>query len=90
VDTIWRMVGDTATDFSFYTKRATLAAVYSATLLYWLEDTSEGAADTWAFLDRRLKDVMTFHRARGKLSRLADRLPHPVRFFRHSPFGRSR
>ena len=55
-DAIWRALGDTSADFSFYTKRATLAAVLAATTLVWLDD-QEGTA--WpAFLDRRLKDVL--------------------------------
>lgn len=54
---IWRVVGDSSHDFSWYTRRATLAAVYSATMLYWLDDESEGAVDTAAFLRRRLADV---------------------------------
>src|SRR3546814_13877794 len=63
-DAIWRAAGDQAADFSHYTKRATAGAVYSATLLVWLNDESEGFADTAAFLDRRINDVMRFERAR--------------------------
>jgi len=72
VDAIWRAAGDAATDFSFYTKRATLAGVYTATLLYWLDDDSEGFQDTFAFLERRIGDVMELHKAREKLSRTFD------------------
>jgi rpsU-divergently transcribed protein len=36
VDGTWYAVGDTATDFSFYTKRASLAAIYAAAMLFWL------------------------------------------------------
>ena len=54
VDTIWHAAGDTSADFSWYTKRGILAAVYTATLLYWLRDHSEGDEDTLPFLDRRL------------------------------------
>jgi ubiquinone biosynthesis protein COQ9 len=54
VDTIWHAAGDRAADFSWYTKRATLAAIYTATLLYWLRDVSEDDSATLAFLDRRL------------------------------------
>lgn len=57
VDAMWRAAGDEATDMSFYTKRATLAAVYSATLLAFIADDSGDMAKTEAFLDRRLKDV---------------------------------
>jgi ubiquinone biosynthesis protein COQ9 len=32
VDAVWHGVGDNATDFSFYTKRATLAGIYAAVL----------------------------------------------------------
>jgi len=54
---IWRMAGDQSTDFSFYTKRASLAAVYSSTLLFWLNDTSSEQNKTAEFLDRRLYDI---------------------------------
>lgn len=57
VDAIWLAAGDRSSDFSYYTKRATLAAIYAATLLYWLDDDSEGSAETWAFLDRRLAGI---------------------------------
>lgn len=57
VDSMWRIAGDTATDVSFYTKRATLAAVYSATLLAFLSDDTADMAKTKSFLDRRLSDV---------------------------------
>ncbi|HET6194384.1 MAG TPA: COQ9 family protein [Acetobacteraceae bacterium] len=57
VDAIWHAAGDTSADFSWYTKRAILAAVYGATLLYWLRDGSEDGAGTLAFLDRRLAGV---------------------------------
>jgi ubiquinone biosynthesis protein COQ9 len=57
VDEIWYAAGDRSTNFSFYTKRALLAAVYGATVLYWLEDRSEGFADTWTFLARRIDGI---------------------------------
>jgi ubiquinone biosynthesis protein COQ9 len=68
VDAIWYAAGDTSADFNFYTKRATLAGVYSSTLLYWLNDRSEGDAATWAFLDRRIDDVMRFEKWKAGLS----------------------
>ncbi len=82
VDGIWYGAGDAATDFSFYTKRLSLAAIYSAALLYWLEDRSEGFADTRAFLARRLADNARLGRARRDLEGLAQRLPNPFRLFR--------
>ena len=87
VDAIWYAAGDKATDFSFYTKRALLAGVYSATVLYWLNDKSEGFAETWAFLDRRIADVMKIYELRARFDRFAERLPDPFRLFRR-PAGR--
>jgi len=58
LDAIWYACGDTATDFSFYSKRATLGAVYTATVFYWLDDTSDDFSDTWAFLDRRIDNLI--------------------------------
>jgi ubiquinone biosynthesis protein COQ9 len=66
-DAIWRAVGDAPHDFSWYTKRASLAAVYGATLLYWLEDGSDGSAETWAFLRRRLGDVRELGKLRSRV-----------------------
>ena len=91
VDHIWRAAGDDATDFNFYTKRALLAWVYSTTVLYWLDDDSEGAEDTWAFLERRIDDVMRFGKATGRLRSMVERLmPLPLRATRGRPSpGRS-
>ena len=82
VDGIWYAAGDSATDFSFYTKRLTLAAIYGATVLYWLDDRSEGSADTRAFVDRRLADAARFGRARRDLGTFVERLPNPFRLLR--------
>jgi ubiquinone biosynthesis protein COQ9 len=79
VDAIWYAAGDTATDFNFYTKRGLLAGVYSATLFHWLDDKSEGFENTWAFLDRRLSDVLRVPQALG---RLRERLPDLSQFLR--------
>jgi len=57
-DKIWDALGDTSTDYNWYTKRATLSGVYSATVIFWLGDTSDGHEATWAFLDRRIDNVM--------------------------------
>lgn len=67
MDAIWHAAGDFSADFSWYTKRASLAAIYSATLLFWLRDTSPDDAATLAFLDRRLADLARV----GKLRRRA-------------------
>ena len=87
-DLMWRIAGDTSTDFNHYTKRMTLAAVYGSTLLAWLDDQSEGWADTAAFLDRRIDDVMKFEKFKAEwrgssehlsLSRFLGRLRYPPR-----------
>lgn len=85
VDAMWHAAGDTATDFNFYSKRAILAGVYSATLMYWLNDNSENSERTWAFLDRRIADVMRYEKVKGRVSKLRDRLPDPFRLLRRAP-----
>jgi ubiquinone biosynthesis protein COQ9 len=81
VDAIWYAAGDNATDFNFYTKRSLLAAVYTPTLLYWLNDRSEGSADSFAFLDRRLADVMKLPQLGGELRKAAKRFVTPFKLF---------
>ena len=67
VDAVWAAAGDTSADFSWYTKRAILAGVYTATLLYWLNGSGD-MADTLAFLDRRLAGVAKLGRLRARIS----------------------
>lgn len=64
-DHIWTTLGDTSDDVNWYTKRATLSGVYSATVLYWLGDTSPDNAATWDFLDRRIDDVMQIEKMKA-------------------------
>lgn len=88
-DLMWRLAGDTATDYNHYSKRLILSGVYASTLLAWLDDQSEGWADTAAFLDRRLADVMSFEKwkaqwtsselRRPSLARFLGRLRYPAR-----------
>jgi ubiquinone biosynthesis protein COQ9 len=66
VDAIWYAAGARATDYTFYTKRLLLAGVYSSSLLVWLNDESEGRVETWAFLDRRIGEVL---QASGRLGK---------------------
>ena len=65
-DAIWEALGDTSEDLNWYTKRATLSGVYSSAVLYWLGDTSEGHEATWAFLERRIENVMQFEKVKAK------------------------
>jgi len=88
-DLMWRIAGDTSTDFNHYTKRLSLGGVYASTLLVWLDDQSEGWADTGAFLDRRIEDVMRIERFKAEwrgsssqrlsFSRFLGRLRYPPR-----------
>ncbi len=67
VDEMWWACGDESVDFNYYTKRASLAAVYSATMVYWLSDESEGFEETILFYRRRLIDVINAVKTRKKL-----------------------
>ncbi|TKD51815.1 COQ9 family protein [Sphingomonas baiyangensis] len=87
-DVMWRMAGDTATDYNHYTKRAILGSVYAATITVFLSDESEGDADTRAFLARRIEGIMRFEKAKAQLlnrgghrlslSRFVSRLRYPA------------
>jgi ubiquinone biosynthesis protein COQ9 len=81
VDSIWRVAGDTSVDFSFYTKRAELAAIYAATLLVWLDDTSDDLEITRSFLDRRLAGALRLRKARAKVEEKLSALPNPLEVF---------
>jgi ubiquinone biosynthesis protein COQ9 len=86
-DLMWRLAGDTSTDFNHYTKRMTLGAVYTSTLLAWIDDNSDGWSDTAAFLNRRIDDVMQFEKWKAQwrgqehfsVSRFLGRLRYPPR-----------
>ena len=86
-DRVWRLAGDTATDFNHYSKRAILVGVYASTLLVFLDDDSPDLAATTAFLDRRIGDVMRFEKAKARwkasdrrfsMSRFLGRLRYPA------------
>lgn len=66
-DAIWTALGDTSDDVNWYTKRATLSGVYSSTVLYWLGDDSPDTMATWAFLDRRIGDVMQIEKLKARV-----------------------
>ena len=66
-DLMWRLAGDTATDYNHYTKRTILAGIYSATLAVFVNDESPDKADTYAFLDRRIDGVMKFEKLKAKV-----------------------
>jgi ubiquinone biosynthesis protein COQ9 len=88
-DRMWRLAGDVSADYNHYTKRATLAAIYTATVLVFVSDTSPDKAETRAFLDRRIDGVMRFEKAKARVlkpggehfsvMRLLGRLRYPAR-----------
>lgn len=87
-DLMWRLAGDTATDYNHYSKRMILSGVYGSTLMAFLDDESPDFADTHAFLGRRIENVMQFEKAKAKwsgsgeslsLSRFLGRLRYPAR-----------
>lgn len=67
-DLMWRLAGDTATDYNHYTKRTILASIYAATLAIFVDDESEGKAATRAFLERRIEGVMRFEKLKARLT----------------------
>lgn len=79
-DAMWRAAGDKSVDIAWYTKRATLGTIYAATLMAWMDDDSEGFADTRAFLDRRIDDVMKVEKLKAQLRPDPDRHFSPARF----------
>lgn len=81
VDAIWYAIGDRSADFNFYSKRALLAAVYVSTFFTWLNDDSEDFTETWAFLDRRINDVMKVPKIRGQAEAALGRLTAAGRRF---------
>ena len=88
-DLMWRLAGDTATDYNHYTKRTILAGIYAATLSVLAHDRSEGQADTRAFLERRIDGVMRFEKVKAQFlnrdftgfspARFLGRLRYPAR-----------
>jgi ubiquinone biosynthesis protein COQ9 len=90
VDAIWRAAGDESTDFSFYSKRALLAAVYSTTLLRWLDDQSENSDETWDFMERRIAGTLRIGKARRRAEKLLAGLPSPLPALTRLRHGRAR
>lgn len=72
-DGMWRLAGDTATDLNHYSKRTILAGVYAATLAVFTDDRDAGKAETRAFLDRRIGDIIRFEKAKAKWSAPGER-----------------
>lgn len=87
-DHIWRALGDTSRDGNWYSKRATLSAVWASTVLYWLGDDSPGFAETVAFIDRRIDNVMQIENLKGRMRK--NPLSKPFMDLQASIFGKVR
>jgi ubiquinone biosynthesis protein COQ9 len=79
-DRMWRIAGDTSTDFNHYSKRAILSGLYGATMLVYLDDETEQLSTTRGFLDRRIDDVMKFEKTKAQWRGSRERLPSLSRF----------
>lgn len=80
VDVMWRMAGDSATDYNHYTKRTILLGVYAATMTVFLDDDSEGYAETRAFLARRIDGIMRFEKTKAAFTKRYEHRPSLSRF----------
>jgi len=87
-DRIWRALGDTSTDENFYTKRAILSAVLASTYARWFADNSPDHADTWAFLDARIENVMQFEKFKARLKPISERVQEAVGVAARFRYGR--
>ena len=87
MDIMWCAAGDTSTDFNWYSKRIILSGVYMSTLMAWLSDESEEQADTWAFLDRRIAEVMKFEKAKWDFKSKTANMPSLSRFIGRLRYG---
>lgn len=90
VDAMWRAAGDTSTDSNFYSKRAILSSVYIATRLFWLQDNSSNHSESWAFLDRRIENVMQIETHKAKFRELKKRFPDPLAVLARLRYGERR
>jgi ubiquinone biosynthesis protein COQ9 len=79
-DHMWRLAGDTATDFNHYTKRMTLSAVYASTVAVFIDDDSEDFEDSRAYLARRIDNVMQFEKVKAQAKKRRENLPSLSRF----------
>jgi ubiquinone biosynthesis protein COQ9 len=80
VDIMWRLAGDNATDFNHYTKRLSLGAVYASSVAVFIDDDSEDFAETRAFVDRRIDNVMQFEKVKAQARKRRENLPSLSRF----------
>ena len=86
-DLAWRTFGDKSTDFNYYSKRAMLLATDIATAAYFLGDESDEHQDTWAFLDRRIENIMQIEKTKVEIKKFTANLPDPIPFLAKLRYG---
>jgi ubiquinone biosynthesis protein COQ9 len=87
-DRAWKAMGDPSTDFNFYSKRMILTGVHGATLAFWLQDDSDDSNETWAFLDRRIENVMGIEKVKAQIGGLVNKIPDPLGVLTLLRYGR--
>lgn len=87
-DRSWRAMNDPSTDFNYYSKRMILTGVHAATLAFWLQDDSDDNAPTWAFLDRRIENVMGIEKIKARIGAVVGKLPDPLGVLALLRYGR--
>ncbi len=66
----WYEMGDTSTDFSYYTRRASFSAIYSKAALYSLDDDSLNLEKTRNYIKKSIDGLMKFHKLKNNLTQL--------------------
>uniref|UniRef100_A0ACD5XQN7 Uncharacterized protein n=1 Tax=Avena sativa TaxID=4498 RepID=A0ACD5XQN7_AVESA len=72
VDEIWHAAGDSGSDIDWYVKRAVLGGIYSTSEVYMLTDNSPEFRDTWAFVNRRIKEALDLQKSVKEVGYLAE------------------
>ena len=72
VDSMWYLAGDNSTDFSFYTKRLTLAIIYTnALFIFFNKDIEQANAN----IERNLKRISNIPKFKERFAFIKDSLP---------------
>lgn len=87
-DRIWRALGDKSTDENFYSKRAILSGVLASTYARWFSDNTPDSAETWAFLDARIENVMQFEKLKAQLKPISENIQSAVGIVARFRYGR--
>ena len=86
-DTIWRAIGDTSTDYNYYSKRTVLSAVLSSSLIAWIGDSDPKKESARAFVDARIENVMQFEKAKWSFRKRTEAWPNPAEILGSLRYG---